>query len=424
MTDLNGSLSSQVSVSLLKRTGGSASTGKARFDAPLPSTQTPAKRRRAKYPPNLTPIPSPLWPPCLANECLRLWRPWNARNILDSRDRPTNLTPEDLIRINDTLEYAWALATRDTYGSGLLVYHVWNDVRATPEDQRAPASPVMLAAWLSSISGSYVGGTVANYFYGVRAWHILHGVAWDINQIEIEALLTAASRLSPPKSKKRLPYTVDIIISILRHLDISIPLHAAVFSCLTTTFYSVARVGEFTIRTLTAFDPAMHVKPSDVKDVRDRNNLPMKEFALPVTKSAPLIGEKVAFALQLGPSDPEAAFQNHLSVNQPPRDGPLFAYRDGNRHKALTKAKFLSIIGNTLKLAGLEPLQGHGIRVGATLEYLLRGVPFDVMKVMGRWASSAFEIYLRKHAQILAPYMQAVPAVHEEFIRYTMPRVR
>ncbi|TEB31909.1 hypothetical protein FA13DRAFT_1628746, partial [Coprinellus micaceus] len=50
---------------------------------------------------------------------------------------------------------------------------------------------------------------------------------------------------------------------------------------------------------------------------------------------------------------------------------------------------------------------GHGIRIGPTLEYLLRGVPFDVMKVKGWWASDTFQTYLRKHAQILAPYMQA-----------------
>ena len=37
----------------------------------------------------------------------------------------------------------------------------------------------------------------------------------------------------------------------------------------------------------------------------------------------------------------------------------------------------------TAKAAGLEPLQGHGIRIGATLEYLLWGVSFEVMKAKG-----------------------------------------
>jgi hypothetical protein len=46
---------------------------------------------------------------------------------------------------------------------------------------------------------------------------------------------------------------------------------------------------------------------------------------------------------------------------------------------------------------------GHSIRIGATLEYLLRGVPFEAMKSIGRWSSDSFSKYLRKHAQILRP---------------------
>jgi hypothetical protein len=74
-------------------------------------------------------------------------------------------------------------------------------------------------------------------------------------------------------------------------------------------------------------------------------------------------------------------------------------------------------------VANLEKLQGHGIRIGSTLEYLLRGLPFNVVKVKGHWASDAFVTYLRQHAQILAPHMQAVPATQEAFICYTMSPV-
>ncbi len=57
------------------------------------------------------------------------------------------------------------------------------------------------------------------------------------------------------------------------------------------------------------------------------------------------------------------------------------------------------------------------------LEYLLRGIPFDIIKMIGQWKSNAFILYLQKHTQILALYMQAVPAIHEEFIKYTMPQI-
>jgi len=93
-------------------------------------------------------------------------------------------------------------------------------------------------------------------------------------------------------------------------------------------------------------------------------------------------------------------------------------------HRPLTKNKFLERVAKATCAANLEPLQGHGIRIGSTLEYLLRGVPFDVMKVQGRWAGNSFTLYLRKHAVIMAPYIQAIPAVNEAFIRYTMPPIR
>ncbi|KAH9056236.1 hypothetical protein EDB87DRAFT_1540129, partial [Lactarius vividus] len=60
----------------------------------------------------------------------------------------------------------------------------------------------------------------------------------------------------------------------------------------------------------------------------------------------------------------------------------------------------------------IEPLQGHGIRIGSTLEYLLRGMPFDVMKAKGQWAGDSFLLYLQKHAIIITPYIQASSDVH------------
>ncbi|KIK78220.1 hypothetical protein PAXRUDRAFT_164588, partial [Paxillus rubicundulus Ve08.2h10] len=63
-------------------------------------------------------------------------------------------------------------------------------------------------------------------------------------------------------------------------------------------------------------------------------------------------------------------------------------------------------------------------RIGLTLEYLLRNVPFDIIKVKGRWVSDAFLVYLRRHVQILTPYMQAQPSLHESFLRLTLQPVR
>ena len=92
-----------------------------------------------------------------------------------------------------------------------------------------------------------------------------------MNNLQVKAALTGATVLAPLTSKcpKRAPVTVELIGRICSMLDLMNPLDAAVASCFTTTFYSVSRTGEFTVPTLTAFDPKQHVKPSDISVRRD-----------------------------------------------------------------------------------------------------------------------------------------------------------
>ncbi|CAA7268205.1 unnamed protein product [Cyclocybe aegerita] len=348
----------------------------------------------APYQEALTPHFSLQRPHVLAQERLTCWKPTTPRNVLG---HPTNLTEANLRRILEVMEGAWAEGTREGYGSGLLVYHVFCDQKGISEEQWAPASPILIASFIATITGAYTGGTISNYVFGVRAWHLLHGVSWRMNSSELETLLKAAAKAAPAstKRKKRLPYTKEFMLAIRDKLDLETPLDAAVYACLTTTFWSAARLGEFTVKNLTDFKATHHVKPSDVITTTDANGLTTTAFHIPVTKTEPIEGEDVSWSKQNGDTDPAAALDKHLST--------------------LAKAA---------QAAGLDPLQGHGIRIGSTLEYLLRGIPFEVMKVKGRWASDAFLTYLRKHTQILAPYMQANPLHHNEFIRLTMPPIR
>jgi hypothetical protein len=96
---------------------------------------------------------------------------------------------------------AWEEGTWESYGSGLLMFHMYCDNKAIPEIQRAPVSKILLSAFISELVGAYSGKTISNYIYGVRAWHILHGVAWQLNEPETKALLMAASKLTPQSSK-------------------------------------------------------------------------------------------------------------------------------------------------------------------------------------------------------------------------------
>ena len=89
--------------------------------------------------------------------------------------------------------------------------------------------------------------------------------------------------------------------------------------------------------------------------------------------------------------------------------------------RPLSKPAFIKRLASAAWLAGLEPLQGHGIHIGATFFYLLLGLPMEAIKVMGCWSSNDFLSYLRKHAQILTPLIQANPQAHLAFLQVIIP---
>ena len=372
--------------------------------------------------------PSPLRPlDCPVGDRICEWKPESPRNTLDADGYPTNLADNDLAQIRDTIKEAYAPSTRKTYGSGLFLFHVFCDYRDIEERHRAPIDPTILASFISSLVGVYGGGVIRNSVYGVRAWHVIHGLLWAPNANEVEALLIAGQKMAPKDSKKKekTPWSIEYLADVCNALDKDDPKDAATLACITTAFWGTARLGEVTVPRLDGFDPRIHVKVSDIRrNERDRNNHEQTSFFLPWTKAAKEKGETIFWARQEGIVDPQSALENHLRINNPANDGHLFAFKYKDGARPMTRHILLARINKITTEKDLPKLPGHGIRVGSTVEYLLRGVPFDVVKAKGRWKSDAFKGYLRKHAHIMAQYVQADPGAWDTLVRHTMPPVR
>jgi hypothetical protein len=252
-----------------------------------------------------------------------------ARTPLDDHGIPINLSESDLQHILEVTSRAYMESTAGTYGTGLLVFHVFCDKKDILEAQHAPASHLLLSSFVATLVGAYSGKTIMNYLYSVHAWHTIHGVPWTIQRTELDTLLRAADTLTPPLSLKPkcIPYIIKYLWRLHKHLDLSNSgFDIAVFACLTTTFWGTAQVGETTVKTLNSFNPLTHTKPSDVKIVQDHLGLSQTDILIPHTKSAPH-RETISWAKQSGPVDPEAALQAYLLYNAPPINGHLFTYR-------------------------------------------------------------------------------------------------
>ena len=296
-----------------------------KFNQPLPTGRVEDGSNCKAYQTNLVPLPSIFRPYCLAWDQLRLWcpsSPWS------NRIGNVEISEPDLKRILDVINVSWAKGTKEVYGASLLVYHVFCDLQNISDKDRIPTSPILIISFIGSCVGLYMGTTLANYVFAVCAWHILHGHSWNMNNMQVKAALTGAAIQAPPTSKhpQRALVTVDLMEWIFCGLNIAKPLDTAVTSCFSMVFYSVAHTGEFMLPTLSTFNPTWHVKLSDISNRLDHNNLEVTVFHLPKIKCSSE-GEDVFWSWQNGITDPKATLKNHFQINDPPADGPLFAYR-------------------------------------------------------------------------------------------------
>ena len=334
----------------------------------------------------------------MAKDRLRLWLPDPS-----SEPVPTgalSVVPQDRAdRIRDVLNHSWHDSTKATYGAGLAIFHVFCDWQEVPEHLRCPAPPVLILSFIASCAGFYSGSTVANYSAGLKAWHTLHGRPWLVDSTTLKRCIEGAVKLAPPSSKclLRAPVTVEIITLFQNRLRLNKPLDPAIFACLTICFWCIARLGEFTVPTIKDFSPAKHITRANVSTVQDRHVLTVLKFDIPRTKlsAATSKGEFVQCAKQEDPADPFFALENHLSINPGHPSNHLFAWKhaDGSLHP-LSRRQFLARFSALTKNFDLPNIKGHSLRIRGTLEYLLHGIPFEVVQAQGRWAGQAFTLYL------------------------------
>ncbi|KAI0634502.1 DNA breaking-rejoining enzyme [Trametes polyzona] len=365
-----------------------------RFNAPIPERACGSRRGPTAYKEGLVPRPSILRPHCLASERLVAWAPPRSTRNREAPGTPRVVSDEDLERIKAVTSRAWTDSTLQTYSTGLLTYHVFCDMKGIPEADRAPASEDLVLSFIAALAGSYSASAIENYIAGLKA---------------VKAALSGAGQLAPATSKrsKREPITLQTLEQIKGALDISKALDAAVWACACVAFFSLARLGELTVRNQKAFQADAHPTRDSIREEEHRDGSQVTVIRVPRTKTSPE-GEDISFARSSHCADAQAALENHLKVNALRTSCHLFAYRKqpSNAIVPLTKAAMMKRLQGAAASVGVGNISGHSFRIGGTLEYLLKGVSFEAVKAIGRWKSDAFTLYLRKHAQILAPYMQ------------------
>jgi hypothetical protein len=235
----------------------------------------------------------------------------------------------------------------------------------------------------------------------------------------LAALLCTTNTLAPSKKKPQLPIRVSLLKQFYAVLDPASAFDTAWFACATMTFWCTSHLGKFTIPDEASFNPDVHVTTECIEQWQGVH--PTTVFHLLWPKVGCVAGKNVFWVAQHGVSDPASTLQQHLKLNTPPANGPLFAYQAGTQHWPLTYNRFHVKLYKLCKAVVVPCHYLHSLRIGNTLELLLtKRMLLEEVKAKGCWSSDVFAIYLCKHAEVLAPLIQANASPRAEARQYML----
>lgn len=241
--------------------------------------------------------------------------------------------------------------------------------------------------------GGLTGGTITTYLSAISFICKLIGCPDPSTSFACKKLLGAV-RKTDGDPDSRLPITPPILeklIACLPTLGLS-PFGVLVMTAAyTLAFHGFLRISEFT----ESPDNKHNIKVNHVCWQKDQLGRDVLQVSIMSFKNK---GNRGAVTLLVGGSAnlaicPVLACSRYLSV-RPPLPGALFLWEDG---VPLARETFSSLLKYNLQVAGLSDAfyKSHSFRIGACTYASSCGMSDEKIKKMGRWASNAFQRYVR-----------------------------
>ena len=208
----------------------------------------------------------------------------------------------------------------------------------------------------------------------------------------------------------RQPITPHILQQLKAHWSVQPIDHTKImlWAACTMAFFGFFRMGELTIPSAAAFNPAIHLTPADVA-IDKRENPSLIQVQLKASKTDQLRRGVSIFIGKTGDNIcPVAAISAYLAVRGAD-GGPFFRFPTG---EPLTKENFTKHVRAALTSCGFNPAlyAGHSFRIGAATTAAERGIEDSTIKALGRWKSDAFQAYIKIPREKLAAMSKVLSA--------------
>ncbi|KAF8594385.1 hypothetical protein BDV93DRAFT_459116 [Ceratobasidium sp. AG-I] len=315
-----------------------------------------------------------------------------------------------LADINKALAHGLAKGTNKNYEYAVRAFEKFCNSHQLKPKHCFPADEFYLCAFAASLSSTHSGSTAYSLIAGLKAWHTMHNAPWN-GSSRLQMVLRGVNALTPLSSKRpqRSPVSVEMLWVLHRYLNHSEPLDAVVFAVALVAFWGQCRLGELLGSSRLKHDPKRLPSRNALSAPISMNG--SRNLTLPATKTHRLKGESIVITSQTAPLDPITAIVKHLRASSRIASSHhLFAFDSQGRNgtHCLTKEVFLNRCNSIWEQHGFPRTSGHAFRIGGTTGLLQAGVPPEVVRVMGRWASDAHFRYWRNTEDIVIQHAEGV----------------
>lgn len=257
----------------------------------------------------------------------------------------------------------------------------------------------LFAAWLQL--RKIAAETIKKYLFAVQSLHVDEGLPkfWPLYP-RLRRLIDGARNLgeSTP-SAPRDPVTPAMLSAFAHYAKTNPGPQSVLFwAAFSTAFFGLFRAGELTIANAVDFDPSRHFTVKDLTlPPPDEAGDVYARLRLKYSKTDP---ERKGVDVDLPHLDdivcPHCALRElALARSASGPDAPLFAHVPSGA--PLLKSEFSDALAAWLRASGFPSKAAlpHSFRIGGATLAHESGLPDHAIQNLGRWASSAFQVYIR-----------------------------
>lgn len=263
-----------------------------------------------------------------------------------------------------------------------------------------PADEWTLCLFVTHLADSLRYSSIKVYLSAVRSLHVDQGFTDPLeNCLQLPRVIRGIKRSQGTlPTNPRLPVSSDILRIIHSAMDFNLFDDVMFWASCTLAYFGFLRSAEFTVSSLSAFNPNCHLSVADVAVDVPLNPSCLQIF-IKASKTDPFRkGCKILIGRGSPPLCAVQAVVSYLARrgNHP---GPLFLLENG---LPLARSFLTDRLRAILLAAGIPGnFSSHSFRIGAATSAARAGLPDHLIQVLGRWKSDAYKQYIQTPPDVI-----------------------